>query len=81
MEEAGSGPEGHCEAKGEGMSIISPHVQCYQSGAGQRWGGFRANYAIGPGAVFGRDLFERRETEELFLRQAKKCSRSEILIL
>lgn len=45
---------------------------------GQKYGDFMANYALGYGILFGRDLFERRETEELFLIQAKKCNRSEI---
>lgn len=47
-------------------------------GLRQRYGDFIANYAVGHGPVFGRDSFERRETEELFLIQAKKFGRSGI---
>ena len=41
-------------------------------GWGQKYGDFMAPCALDHGTVLGRDLFERRETEELFLIQEKK---------
>lgn len=40
-------------------------------GWGRDYGDFIAVCALGHGTMFGRDFFERRETEEPFLIQAK----------
>lgn len=47
-------------------------------GLGQIHDDFMPSYALGQGTVSGRDLFERRKTEELLLIQTKKFNRGGI---
>lgn len=69
-------PEG---GHGVDVSIVSPPApSAIWMQLVQKYGDFMATSALGYGTVFGRDLFERREIEELFLIKAKKFNRSKI---
>lgn len=50
-----------------GRARHDPYPSTIKMGLGQRYGDFIVNYALGHGTIFGRDFFERRGTEELFL--------------